>query len=374
MLKFLTEALRSKYYPLNLITVSKKNLTENYLYLSKINPQIAIAPVLKSNAYGHGAKIIAKILDDLNPPFLCVDSLSEAYELQKAKIKSPILIMGFINGENLKVKPLSFSYAVYDLDLLKIIDTFQPGAQVHIKVDTGMHRLGVPLENLNEFVKKALKFKNIQIVGIMSHLATADKPKEPLLTKQITCFQEAIRIVESQGVRLQFKHLVASDGLINLNSKVAFTNISRVGLALYGINAKDENLLPVLQLQSQIVQIKKIKKGERIGYSGTFTAPKDMVLGILPIGYNDGVDLRLSNKGYVIVNSKKCLILGRISMNITAIDLTQVKNPKIGDKVVIFSKNPNEVNSIEKSASICKTIPYELLIHLSPTSIRREII
>ena len=375
MIEKIKGAFGKTYKPLNLITLSKTNLTKNYSYLSKISSSIKVAPVLKSNAYGHGIAKVAKILDKNNLPMFCVDSLYEAYELQKANIKTPILIMGYLNPENLKVKRLPFSYCVYDLTLLKAINEYQPGAQVHIKVDTGMHRLGVQIDQLEEFLKKASNYKNVKIVGLMSHLASADEPQHPQNKIQIENFQKAKKIISKYSSDLKWFHLAASDGLINFHQTLSkFTNLSRVGLALYGVNPKDANLKPVLELKSHIAQVKNIQKGEYIGYSGTFKANKKMTLGILPIGYNDGVDRRLSNAGEVKVKGKSCPIVGRLSMNIAAIDVSKVANAAIGDEVTVISKNSSDKNSLLNLANICKTIPYELLVHLSPTSIRREVI
>lgn len=367
------ESFKKTYFPLNLIKISKSNLIANYKYLSSINRKIQVAPVLKSNAYGHGIVQVAKVLDGQNPPMFCVDSLYEAYQLLKAKTKTPVFIMGYINPENLKVKKLPFSYAVYDLELLGAIDKYQKDAEVHIKVDTGMHRLGVPMNQLEDFLQKAKQFKNIKIVGLMSHFASADDPKDPQNKIQIENFKKAFQTAQSQGISLKWRHLANSDGLLNLNSKLAnITNLARIGLATYGI-ADNKNLKPALELTSQIVQIKKLKAKDRVGYSGTYEAKGDMLLGVLPIGYNDGVDRRLSNIGFTTVKGKDCKITGRVSMNITAIDITGVKNPKIGDRVLIYSPNPDAPNSIQNAAEACQAIPYELLVHLSPTSIRREV-
>lgn len=363
------------YYPLNKILLSSKNLLANYQYLSSLNQKIRVAPVLKSNAYGHGIVNIAKILDSQGCPFFCVDSLYEAYELLNAKINTPILIMGYVNPENLKVKKLPFSYAAYDFNLLKIMSEYQKGAPVHIKVDTGMHRLGVPIDELESFLKKAIKLKNIQIVGLMSHLASGDKPSDGQTQKQIKNFQKAKEIFSSFNIKPKWIHLASTDGLASLNKQLSnFSNASRVGLGIYGVYPKDRHLKPVLELRSQLVQVKSLPKGDKVGYLGTFVAKTDMLLGILPIGYNDGVDRRLSNIGSVLIKNKKCRIIGKVSMNITTIDLTGVKNPKIGQEVTVFSNDPGDPNSIEKSASLCKTIPYDLLVHLSPVSIKRETI
>lgn len=251
------------YYPLNKITISKRNLRHNYQYLSKLSKNIKVAPVLKSNAYGHGIENIARVLDDVNAPMFCVDSLYEAYQLLKVKVKTPIFIMGYVNPKNLKIKKLPFSYAVYDLDLLEEIDKYQKGAEIHIKIDTGMHRLGVPIDELEKFLEMAKRFKNIKIVSLMSHFASADDPNDVQNKVQIENFKKAIKIIESHGINLKWKHLANSDGLINLHPKLQnTTNLARIGLAIYGIG-NDKNLRPCLELASQIVQIKKLKSGKK---------------------------------------------------------------------------------------------------------------
>ena len=375
MIQSLRKILGREYYPINRITISKNDLISSYKYLSHLNKNIKIAPVLKSNAYGHGINTVAKILDELNPPFFCVDSLFEAYELFKEKIKSDILIMGYVRPENLRIKILPFSYAIYDLDLAEAINEYQPGAKIHIKVDTGMHRLGVPVKDLRDFVKKLKRFKYLNIEGLMSHLA--DPLNANTTGKQLTSFEDASAILDSEGFELKYKHIAASGGLLKIDksrlSKIS--NLSRAGIALYGLSplGKNPQLKPALQFSSIIGQIKKLTKGDKVGYSGTFTSSKNMLLGILPAGYFDGVDRRLSNKGIVLVDGKQCPIIGRVSMNITTIDLTNVKNPKVGQEAIVYSSERKNLNSVENTAKLCETIPHEILIHLKST-IRREII
>ncbi len=363
-----------KYYPLNKITISESALIGNYRSFCKFNSKITIAPVLKSNAYGHGAKSIAKILDHLNPPFVCVDSLYEAYQLKKIGLKNQILITGYIDPKNLKIKRLPFAYVVYSLDQLKTIAKYQPNAQVHIKVDTGMHRMGIPISELANFIDQSRKIGKTRIVGLMSHFAMADEPQSSLTLEQIENFKIAEKVFQDKNINLKWKHIAATDGLANIGKIENYSNLARIGIGLYGLGTKKVRLRPVLELKSQIAQIKKLKKGDHVGYSGTFTAKNKTVLGILPIGYNDGLDRRLSNRGFVKVRNKFCPIVGRISMNIATIDITKIKNPLMGEEVLIFSKNASEVNSLENTAKICSTIPHDILVHLNPTSIRRELV
>lgn len=377
-------------HPLNRIYISKSRLISNYKTLSKINPKIKITPVLKSNAYGHGISEVGKIVNKLDTPFVCVDSLYEALQLRKAGVKSEILIMGYIDPESLKNKKYDFSFALWDLELAEVLNKYQKGAKVHIFVDTGMNREGIKLKctiNNDQLTKKGncclehfldgiIKLKNLKITGLMSHLACADDPKNPLNSLQLNNFKKAKGTLLkfsliTPGWKPKWYHLGGSYGLLNL--KLVECNAVRVGKALYGIADSGLNLKPILKFTSKIVQIKSIKKGEKIGYSSTFTPSKDLKIAVLPLGYNDGFDRRLSNTGVVRVGGVGCKILGLISMNVAVVDISNVLNPYLGQEVIIFSDNPEDKNSVENSAKICKTISYELLVHLHPST-KRELV
>lgn len=366
---------KGKYHPLNNITVSHKQLLANYNYLSSMNPNIQIAPVLKSNAYGHGLILVAKALDDAGAPFFCVDSLYEAYELLKAKIKTQVLIMGFIDPRSLQVKKLPFSYAIYDTTLLDSISRYQPDAGIHIFVDTGMHREGIAIDDLPFLLQTIKEYPSLRVEGLMSHFAIGNAPSHPVTLLQYKTFQKTRSMFIARNIAPTWEHIAASDALISMAKKknIDMGNMARVGLSLYGIGGnKNAKLKPVLTFTTRIAQIKKINKGESVGYDATYTAKKDGVIGILPVGYHDGVDRRLSNKGSVLIDRVPCPIIGRVSMNITTVDISKVKNSFIGQEVVIYSADPQDPNTIEKAALLCNTIPYELLIHLSPTT-RREL-
>lgn len=369
MLTLVKRALKTKaYIALNSVTLSRENLLHNYRYLAGKNKTIKIAPVLKSNAYGHGLLEIAGIIDSVGAPFLCVDSLYEAYELLKANIKTPILIMGYVDPENLKVKKLPFSYAIYDEDLLQAIAKYQPHAGVHIKVDIGMHRLGIPMAKLEDFLKLLSRYPTLYVEGLMSHFASADEPDAPVTQEQISNFAMVLSLVKSHHIRPQWIHCQASAGLLNLD--IPGCNLARTGVALYGISpgpGSDDNLKPVLSLQTKLIQTKQLKKGDYVGYGATFQAQKPMTIGVLPVGYYDGVDRRLSNKGFVKIEGQYCQIVGRVSMNITTIDLTAINNAHVGQAVEVFSPNPSDQNSIMHAATVCDTISYDLLVHISQT-------
>lgn len=354
-LEKLQKLVSRQYYPLNRLEISRSKLINNYKRLCLINKKIKVAPVLKSNAYGHGLVTVGKILDSLNPPFFCVDSLYEAYKLYKAKIKSKILIMGTVNPENLSVKKLPFSYAVCDLDKLKQILKYQPSAGIHIFVDTGMHREGIRVDRLENFAKSIPQDAHKNIEGIMSHFGASEFPKQKETKEQFDNFQKAVLILKNYKINPSWKHIGNSCGLLNhkiLNLEEV-SNLVRTGLILYQ---------GVLRFITHIGQVKELKKGESVGYNFTYKAKKNITMAVLPVGYNDGVDRVLSNRGKVLIKGRSCPIIGRVSMNITTIDISKVKDVKVGDEAeIIFNPKTKE------------RIPYEFLIHLNP-QIKRVVV
>lgn len=371
MFKNISSLLRGRYHALNRIEISVSSLLHNYDYLTKKCGK-KIFPVLKSNAYGHGIVHVAKALNQIKAPFFCVDSIYEAYQLTEAKISTPILIMGYVHPESLNVKKPPFSYAVYEYEMMEAISKYQPHAGIHVFVDTGMHREGVPLTDLARFVKKC-KASHLKIEGLMSHLAMANKPNNKDTKNQIKSFEKAKNILEKEGISPEWIHLGASSHILNHESySPQMDNSARAGIALYGIDPENKNhhLKPVLKLLSTVVQVKNLTKGEKVGYDFTYTAQSNQKIAVIPIGYNDGVNRRLSNKGSVLIKNIFCPILGRVSMNVSVIDVTNVQNIAVGDEVIIYSDIPNHINSLYNSAKICDTIPYELLVYLHSSTKR----
>lgn len=376
MFDSILKPFKKEYLALNKVEIQRSALLSNYHYLASLSSKLFVAPVLKSNAYGHGIVEVAKILDSEEAPFFCLDSLYEAYELFKAHTKTPILIMGYTQPENFKVKQLPFSFAVYDMEMAQVLNSYQWDAKIHIKVDSGMHRLGVPISELAGFLSTIKKLPNLKIEGLMSHLASS-ATGDPLYQTQVKNFQLAFKIMHQEGFNPKWIHLSASTGFLNPQTRkelAGFCNLVRSGLALYGISPykTDPHLQPALKLTTKIAQIKKLSVGNQIGYDGTYTVKKDLTLAVLPIGYYDGVDRRLSNTGVVLVDGVECPIIGRVSMNITTVDVSKVPENKrqVSQEVVVFSNNPKDRNSIQNSAQSCQTIPYDLLVHLASTTKR----
>lgn len=363
MLGKVRELFGGQYDNLCRVEIVRKNLEDNYRYLSSRGQKLQIAPVLKSNAYGHGLWEVARILDPLRPPFLCVDSLFEAYELLKVRVKTPVLVMGYVGRENLARKKLPFSFCAYDLEALLTIHGLQPQAGIHLFVDTGMHREGEVVSRLPSVIRAVKKYK-INLEGLMSHLGEAFAPDSFRTKEQVANFRWAREILANMGIFPKWVHIASSGVVLNAKKYGELGNMARVGKALYTV------VKPTLRMVAKIAQIKEIKKGDKVGYSFTFTARKPMKLAVLPIGYNDGVDRRLSNRGVVKIKGKFCPIVGRVSMNITTVDVSFMKNVKAGDEVEVISIQPSDPNSVVNIAKICGTIPYEILVHVTPTTKR----
>jgi alanine racemase len=383
MLDHLTNRIfGTKYQTLNLIKVNKKALINNFRYFQKINGHKLVAPVLKSNAYGHGLVKVARLIDEhLVPPFITVDSLYEAYELRKAKIKTGPLIIGYTKPENFKIGPkIDYSIPVYDFKTAAVINRHQPRAKVHLKIDTGMNRLGIQPDQARDFARKLKKLKKLNVTGIYSHLSQATNLNKKFTLKQIKTFKSVIRIFEQEGFQFKWKHISASAGSV-IGDDPEF-NLVRIGLGFYGLSPfptntpKDKKLKnklqPALKLTSHIAQTKIISKNSEVGYGGTYKTKSKTKIGILPLGYYEGVDRRLSNKGFVKIKNNFCPIIGNICMNLTIIDLSPIPDAEIGTKVTVYSDKQNDLNNIDNSAKTAKTIPYVILVNLAD-SIRREL-
>ncbi|MBI4053879.1 MAG: alanine racemase [Candidatus Doudnabacteria bacterium] len=370
-------APRVKYDPLIRISIFSDSLTDNLRAYQRKYPGVQFAPVLKSNAYGHGLVEVAAILDRLSPPFFAVDSFFEALSLRRARIKSKILIMGYTREELMTKRTLKdVSFSVFNLERLKILASRlkYPG-YFQLKVDTGMHRLGILASELGEALRLIKSNPNIILEGVYTHFADADNPDESFTKQQISTWNETAKIARKALDNLQFIHAAATAGIAYASEIEG--NVCRLGIGLYGINVAPRakvDLKPALEMKSVLTGFKKVEKGDYIGYSRLFCAPGDMIVATVPVGYNEGVDLRLSNKGVLLVRGQICPIIGRVSMNMTTIDISGLQNPKEGEEVVVFSNNPDDRNSVENVGKTCGIRnPRELLVRF-PSYLRREVV
>lgn len=364
------------YNPSVKVCISRKNLLDNLREYQKKYPKLLFAPVLKSNAYGHGLVQIAEILDKEKIAFLVLDSLHEAMILRNNGIKSDILIIGYTQSDNIiKSRLAKVSFTITSLEQLQeLAEKARAQIRFHLKIDTGMHRQGILLEQVDEAIKIIKANTLLALEGVCSHFADADNRDEHFSMSQVKLWNEVVQIFQKEFKTLKYLHITNTAG--NAYNEQIYANVARLGIGLYGINtsiSKELNLEPVLQMQSIVSSVKKIKAGEQIGYNGTYKLERDAIVATVPVGYFEGVDRRLSNCGCFKIGGIYCPIVGRVSMNITSIDVTSVPNVKLGDKVIIISDNAKDENSIENIATVTQAIPYEILIHISP-GLRRIII
>ena len=369
--------LRFRHQPLVEITLSKERLLSNLHLFQKNNLGLGIAPVLKSNAYGHGLSLVAKIVDSENIPFIIVDSYHEALVLRNEGIRSKILVIGYTPLENiLRQKLKNTAFTIVSLEQLReISQTLRQPARFHLKIDTGMHRQGLLPAGMDYALSLIRTNPNIVVEGICSHLADADSTKPEFTKNQIKIWNEIVARLKKEFPNVLYFHLSPTCGAPYSENIMA--NVLRLGIGLYGIDPSEkkrtEELLPVLEMKSVISGTKTIRKGEHIGYGATFEAPREMRIATIPAGYFEGIDRRLSNKGFVKVGKTFCPFVGRISMNVSTIDVSDVPDATLNTPVVIISRNPADKNCIEKNAEITGTIPYDLLVHISQ-GLRRKVI
>jgi len=364
------------YQPSIEILISRKNLLDNLQEYKKNYSNLSFAPVLKSNAYGHGLVKVAQILDKENISFFALDSLPEAMTLRQAGIKSAILIIGFSSSQNIRDSKLSdLSFAITSLEQLQELNKIiSSPVKIHLKIDTGMHRQGLMLNQVESAINIIKANKFLILEGIFSHLADADNTEQNYSKSQLSEWKKIVTFFKSNFSTIKYIHILASAGMNYYNQ--AEGNVARLGIGLYGINVsplRKLNLQPALQMQSIVSSLKDLTAGEKVGYNVTYQLPQATTIATVPVGYFEGVDRRLSNQGYFKINDNYCPIVGRISMNITSIDVGDVPGLKLGDKVTIISSCPEDKNSVVNIAKLTQTIPWEVLIHI-PQHLRRTVV
>jgi alanine racemase len=377
---------RFPYEPLIKVEVSRSRLIHNLNEFRRLAPGGRIAPVLKSNAYGHGLLEVATILEaqrckEKNAenciPFFVVDSYFEAIALRAKGIRTPLLIIGYNRPETILNSHLSnVCFTVTSIETLKAISATKKRIAIHLKIDTGMHRQGILPSEVMEAIKILRMEPKIYLNGICSHLSDADNLDPTFTEKQITVWNKVSSEIVATFPSIEYIHLSATHG--HSYSILINANATRLGIGLYGITEhfnNDLNLKPALQMKTIITGIKELKQGETIGYGNSFKAEKNMAVATIPVGYFEGIDRRLSNTGFVEVGSDKvkCPIVGKVSMNITSIDISNIKDAKIGTKVVVVSNDPKSMCSIQSMAELAKTIEYEIAVHI-PEHLKRVVV
>lgn len=356
--------------------ISRSAMAGNVRLLMNRTGGVSLCAVVKANAYGHGTKHAVRALSGLGVAFWGVAGLDEALALREMDEAKPVLMLQPVGAyepdgafrERVRLMARHGMRAtVADGRGLELLAEHASagGAKicVHIKVDTGMGRSGCPHEEAAGLVVKAVRTPGIVVEGLYSHLACADEPDLRFAREQIALFRAVTGSLESKGVHIPIKHTANSAAVFNLPD--SWMNMVRPGLALYGYGAEhvrgSENLTPALKLVAPVIFTKWIKKGGACGYGATFVAKRDTRTGLLPVGYANGYSRRLSNAGLVEVEGRLVPVIGRVSMDLTVIDLTDVPAAGVGTQACIISNDRAAPHSVESMARELGTIPYEIV-------------
>lgn len=366
---------RISYQPLIEIRVFKNSLLHNLREYQRNYPNVEIAPVLKSNAYGHGLVTIAEILDDQNLPFFMVDSFYEALTLRQAGIRTKILILGFLTDDQLQNDLPNCSLGINSLEVLrKISQNLKFPKKFHLKIDTGMHRQGILMEEIEEAIRLIKNNPNVILEGLCTHFADAENTNSEFTLGQIAKWNAAAKIFKPSFPDIKYFHAANTAGFA-FSSQID-ANVGRLGIGLYGLDTAPKSVLslrPALEMRSLVSLIKLIGPHEKVGYDLDFETTRPTKIACVPAGYYEGIDRRLSNQGVFLIQAAECPIIGRVSMNMTAIDVSVVPEVKLEQPVVIFSANPADKNSVENVSKICNCLQREILVHI-PQSLRRTIV
>ncbi len=341
-----------------------------------VGPDVKVMAAVKANAYGHGAVESARRLEAEGVDWFGVALPEEGVELRGAGITKPILCLGgFWAGQEAVCLQERLTPVVYRPDMIESLDRAARDsgvvADVHLKVDTGMGRLGVRAEGLPEFCDTLARCQNLHLDGLMTHLAAADDPKREDFTRtQLDRFEQAASVFRERGFRPTYLH--------GANSAAAFAfpesraNMVRPGATLYGFvrdvlppNIPAPPLKPVMSVYSRIMLLKRVDEGEKLGYECTYETTRESLIATLPIGYDDGYPRALSNRGQVIVRGKFAPVVGRVSMDLTLIDVTDVPGVALDDQVTLLGRAGDLVITAEDVAELASTISYEIACGIS---------
>ncbi|QQK07475.1 alanine racemase [Miniphocaeibacter halophilus] len=357
------------------VKVNIDALEHNYFELKRICYPSKISAVVKANAYGLGAVTIARELEKIGLDYLCVANVNEALELRNNDIFLPILVLGYIADDffkaivqnRIEVTAYNFEHCKKINEEAKKLDAI---VDVHIKIDTGMGRLGYLIDEKNidstiKEIKKISELSNIRIKGIYSHLSDADGEDFSYTKKQYEKFMNFIKLLEKENISIPIKHISNDAGAIVHGY---YLDMIRSGIGIYGYYpsktveySNKVKLEAVASLFTTVSSVKVFEEGESIGYNRTFKTNKVTKIATIAIGYADGYPIQLSNKGYVKIKGQKAKIIGKVCMDQTMVDVSNIEDINIGDSVLLYGKDEYGELPIYEIANLANTIVYDLI-------------
>ncbi len=349
-----------------------------------LNPKTGIIAVIKADGYGHGSVPIAKVLEKEEYIFgFAVATAEEAFELRDAGIIKPLLILGYTYPEDFEriigedIRPAVFKRESAEA-LSETARKLGKTARIHIKVDTGMSRIGVPCTGEGVFLVKDINgLPNIAMEGIFTHFSKADEADKSFARTQLERFNSFIEACGKEGVDFEYRHCANSAAILEL--KETDTGLVRAGIIIYGLKPSKEvdmegvRLKPALSLKSSVTYIKRVPPGTPVSYGGTFVTKRETLIATVPTGYADGYPRSLSNKGCVLIRGKRAPVIGRVCMDQMMVDVTDIPGAREYDEVVLLGKQEGEEITAEELGELSGRFNYELVSELSPRVPRRYI-
>lgn len=348
------------------IEISSKTLQNNLNKLQVILPNESnFCPILKSNAYGHGLSEMHKVLSQMDHKIYGVDSIEEAYTINNNH--DQIFILGFIPKEKIIDIPENFIITINSLDQIEYYDKYLTGKSISLKLETGTYRQGLEPEMIEKAINQ-LNHLQAKIISLHSHLSNAENLGE--VNRSQEQYKILNKVYQDNNLNLDYLHIGCSAGLVhNLNT----TNLIRLGIMLYGLypskdictylNNRHINIEPIISFKTKLIQVKKVKKGSYIGYGDHYKAKKDLIIGIIPVGYYDGCSRSMSGKMEAIINNQKVKQIGVICMNMTILDLSNI-DAKFDDEVILLGSSDNHSITPDNWANWQNTINYEITTNL----------
>lgn len=342
-----------------------------------VGNSIQVMAVIKANGYGHGAREIATYLEQQNlaPDWFGVALAEEGIQLREAGAKSPILCLGGFWQEDQALECIKYNLVptIYRFDMLESLSKAAKANncqwKFHLKIDTGMSRLGILPSELSDFLNHLKNYPELILDGVMTHLASADElEKSDFTQKQIKTYKDCLNQIIEFGLKPSFQHISNSAGTCSWPQ--AHGNLVRAGGLLYGFTDTLApnfaiTVAPALSLHTRIILLKRVPSGTSLGYCNSFFTKRESLIATLPIGYDDGLRRNYSNIGKVLIRGQIAPIVGRVSMDLTLIDVTDVEGAKLGDEVILIGEDGDNSMSAEKMAAMTGTISYELTCGLS---------
>ncbi len=334
-----------------------------------------VMAVVKADAYGHGAVPVARTALDAGATWLGVATPEEAIPLRGAGIASRILVLGPVAPEQADlVAAHDLDQCVSDPGQAEVLNRAGRGGgrvlALHLKVDTGLGRVGVQPRDVRGAAERIRALSSVRLLGLMTHFAEAEAEDPAFACEQLVRFAEAARDLAAAGIPVPIRHAANSAALLFLPD--ARLDLVRPGIMLYGCHPRGRQhpaqpmLRPTLRLRTAISQIHDVARGESVSYGRTFVAPRDLTVATLPAGYADGVGRLLSNRGHVLIRERRVPIVGRVCMDMTMVDVTNLPEVSVGDEAVLIGRQGTEEISADEVAEVQGTISYEVLCHIGP--------